>query len=91
MALINQGGSVQLTSSLLAASRIDKISLEGYWIIATPKHPDLLESQRGWQLARMDATTKNIDYPRGGDGKATDDFVFTYAERAGLIYGAAGL
>ncbi len=91
MAILTQGANVQLIMEITPAGRIDKTSLAGYWIIATPKHPDLLESQRGWQLYRMDDTTFDVDYPRGGDGKATDDFVFTYDERAGLTYGAAGL
>ncbi len=91
MAIITHGANVQLTLDLVSAVRVDKVSLVGYWIIGTPNNPDLLESQTGWQLYRMNSTTFDTDFPRSGDGKATDDFVFTYDERAGLTYGAAGL
>lgn len=91
MAIITQGANVGLIVEITPAGRVDKTSLAGYWIIGTPRGPDVTESQRGWQLYRMDSTTFDVDYPRGGDGKATDDFVFTYDERATLTYGAAGL
>lgn len=91
MAVLTQGANVQLVMDLTPAGRIDKTSLAGYWLVGTPNSPDLLPSQTGWQLYRMDSTTFDVDYARGGDGKATDDFVFTYDERATKTYGAAGL
>lgn len=67
---------MQTVTNILQPKTRTSLALSGYSVTAVAKYVSTLTTHPQWAIYRMSLTTGDVDWAKGPNGNATDEFIF---------------